>query len=437
MSTTTDPQSTSSVEPDAPESLEATEKQQPTVRRKSKAAKSWNSTMKLVRRIHLYSGLFMFPWVLLYGVTGMFFNHPRWFTGDNVQTFVAAEVSENELAQLPDPDSLAKSIVASINQQLAETKDSQVVLTSLRPPQYSGDLTYTVNTEDVSHTVSINPVTGDGEIRTTNAEPETAEPVEKPDPLAGIRRVEIDGNPLVLAQNAVPGVLDQLGLPSAQANTGRRAASLTFSADVDGAPVAIVYNLGNGFISTTPEDAELPMTSKSFLQRLHLSRGFAPHWNLKTLWGLMVDMMFLSMVFWGLSGLLMWWQIKRTRLLGGGFIIASLAITAFFIVGMHDSLTVAGSRRGGGNRGGGAAAVGRNGGQQGSAQAPGRGGNRGHGGGGGRGNRGGGQRAGMNAAETTQQDEDEALFEELQQMLLEQERREKEQSDSETEPKAE
>lgn len=432
MSTTTnqhpaisDSQSVTTENMDAPK---------PTVKRKSNASKSWNTTMKLVRRVHLYSGLFMFPWVLLYGVTGMFFNHPRWFTGDNVQSFVAAEVSKNELAQLPAPDSLAEKIVASLNQQLKETQGPEVVLTDLRTPHYSGDLTYTVNTEEVSHTVSINPVTGDGEIRTTKAVPEADQPVETPNPLQGIRRVEIESNPLLVAKNAVPAVLENLDLPSGEANTGRRAASLTFSAEVDGEPVAIVYNLGNGFIATTHEDAELPMNSKSFLQRLHLSRGFSPHWNLKTLWGLMVDMMFLSMVFWGISGLFMWWQIKRTRLLGGGFIIASLAITAFFIIGMHDSLTVAGNRRGGGNRGPGAAAAGGRNGQQASTQNPGRGGNRGRGGAGG--NRGGHQH-GTNAASGQERNEDDVLFEELEQMLLEQERVEKTQSGSAERSKAE
>ena len=33
--------------------------------------------MKLVRRVHMYTGLLMFPWVLLFGLSGMLFNHPN------------------------------------------------------------------------------------------------------------------------------------------------------------------------------------------------------------------------------------------------------------------------------------------------------------------------------------------------------------------------
>ncbi|HVJ88034.1 MAG TPA: hypothetical protein VM452_20385, partial [Caulifigura sp.] len=36
----------------------------------------WNRMMRVVRRVHLYSGLFLFPWVMLYGVTALLFNHP-------------------------------------------------------------------------------------------------------------------------------------------------------------------------------------------------------------------------------------------------------------------------------------------------------------------------------------------------------------------------
>ena len=38
------------------------------------------SWMRLVRRVHLYSGLFLVPLVLLYGVTAFLFNHPAAFS---------------------------------------------------------------------------------------------------------------------------------------------------------------------------------------------------------------------------------------------------------------------------------------------------------------------------------------------------------------------
>lgn len=311
--------------------------------------KNWNTMMKLVRRIHLYSGLFMFPWVLLYGVTGMFFNHPRWFTGGEVRTFAASSVVGGKLTQLPPPQTVAQTVVAAINETTAQTNGPNVVLTDLRSPQYDRTFTFTVHTDEADHTVTVNPVTGDGEIRTFAIDPEEEQARTQPNPLEGIRRVHVQSHSMTFAQAAVPKVLEDLGLPSAQANTGRRSPNLVFSANVDGEPVALSYNLGNGSLSTTPENAKSTMTAKSFMQRLHLSRGYSPHPNIDSVWAILVDAMFLSMVFWGLSGILLWWQLKRTRWLGGGFLVASLVVTVFLVAGMHDSLTVAGSRGRGGD----------------------------------------------------------------------------------------
>ena len=102
---------------------------------------------------------------------------------------------------------------------------------------------------------------------------------------------------LTVAQAAVPDVLEDLGLPSAEANAGRRSPNLIFSANVDGEPLALSYNLGNGLLSTTPESAESTMTAKSVMQRLHLSRGYSPHLNIDSLWAVLVDAMVVSMVF--------------------------------------------------------------------------------------------------------------------------------------------
>ncbi|MFK7779043.1 MAG: hypothetical protein QM501_13140 [Gimesia sp.] len=310
--------------------------------KKKTSKKRWNATMKLIRRVHLYSGLFMFPWVLLYGITGMFFNHPRSFSGGDVQTFVAAQVADGNLSQLSLPEDMAIKVIAAINTARDSSEGAEVVATDLRVPEYDRDFSFTVKTEKVSHTVSIHPITGDGVIRSIPVEDQPAPPKKL---LEGVSRVDIDGNPMAVAQQTVPAVLKELGLPAGKATTGRRSPNLTFSAEIDGVPAVISYNMDNGSVSAIREDAESTMNTKSFFQRLHLSRGYSPHWNIKSFWGILVDLMFASMVFWGLSGLFMWWQIKRTRWLGGGFLFASIILAAFLCAGVYDNLIIAGSRR--------------------------------------------------------------------------------------------
>ena len=58
----------------------------------------------LARRLHLYFGLFLLPWVLLYGLTAIFFNHPAAFHSRSL-THYGADVLDGSL--LADPPAAA------------------------------------------------------------------------------------------------------------------------------------------------------------------------------------------------------------------------------------------------------------------------------------------------------------------------------------------
>ncbi|QDT66319.1 hypothetical protein [Calycomorphotria hydatis] len=335
---------------DQPVESNSQDNPRPVKKKKSAASKHWNSFLKLVRRVHLYSGIFMFPFVLLYGFTGWFFNHPRYFTGDEF-TYVSILESESENnPTLIDPDTMARQVVEEMQlESFIVNGPQEIELTDDRSPQLTGYLTYTVNAEGGTHQISIHPVTGKGEVYTTysqNADADT-DASEPRNPLAAITGVQIRDNVLQQAQELIPSALESNGLEAGTVNTGRRAPSLMFSANVDGAPAVVTYNLGNGSISALRVDAEDEFHLKSLLQRLHLARSYAPHMNAKWLWAVQVDLMFASMVFWGISGLLMWWQIKRTRSWGTVFLIASIISAAVLIIGMMDQFKYAGGRGGG------------------------------------------------------------------------------------------
>jgi len=52
--------------------------------------------MHLVRRTHLYLGLFLFPWAILYGVTGFLFNHPTLFADAPTTHFSRADIDDEQ-----------------------------------------------------------------------------------------------------------------------------------------------------------------------------------------------------------------------------------------------------------------------------------------------------------------------------------------------------
>lgn len=49
-------------------------------KRRRFAGKHYSRFMKLVRRTHMYTGLILLPWVLLFGASGVLFNHPTWLS---------------------------------------------------------------------------------------------------------------------------------------------------------------------------------------------------------------------------------------------------------------------------------------------------------------------------------------------------------------------
>ncbi|MAH64889.1 MAG: hypothetical protein CMJ27_00625 [Phycisphaerae bacterium] len=55
---------------------------------------------------------------------------------------------------------------------------------------------------------------------------------------------------------------------------------------------------------------------------------------MRSLWGVLVDTTTALMIFWGLSGIIMWWQIKPTRFNGGIAIVMGVAMAGGLAVGM-------------------------------------------------------------------------------------------------------
>jgi hypothetical protein len=49
--------------------------------------------------------------------------------------------------------------------------------------------------------------------------------------------------------------------------------------------------------------------------------------------------MYVSMVGWAVTGLLMWWQMKNLRQMGAVVLVASLIASALMFIGMYQALT--------------------------------------------------------------------------------------------------
>ena len=67
--------------------------------------------MRWIRTLHLYSGLFMLPWVFLYGFTALLFNHSTWFS-ETSQEWV--EVDKEEISSFRSAESIADEVCSSL-----------------------------------------------------------------------------------------------------------------------------------------------------------------------------------------------------------------------------------------------------------------------------------------------------------------------------------
>jgi hypothetical protein len=67
----------------------------------------------------------------------------------------------------------------------------------------------------------------------------------------------------------------------------------------------------------------------NFLERMHRRRGYNSY-LLENTWGSTVDVAVVAMMFWSLSGIWLWWELRSTRAWGGLSFLAGLALFAMF-----------------------------------------------------------------------------------------------------------
>jgi hypothetical protein len=287
--------------------------------------RNWNRMMRVVRRVHLYSGLFLFPWVLLYGVTAMLFNHPGVFPEQTLATFPAAETG-SPLFGLPSAGETANQVVAALQtQHPARFGDLAVSAESL--PFYPFGAAVTAKGPDAEYNLSVELTDGSGVLR--------VKPVVPPDgsvPFAGGVPVSVPSPLVDRVTEGTKSVLAERGF-NADAVTFRGPPDLYFQVTSSGETWPVKYNAVTGTVSSVE-----PMSWRRYFLRLHTAHHFPSAIGPRWFWAVAVDVMFVAMVFWGLSGLLMWWQIKSVRWVGLVTVVTGAAMALWMVIAMHGAM---------------------------------------------------------------------------------------------------
>ena len=114
------------------------------------------------------------------------------------------------------------------------------------------------------------------------------------------------------------------------------------SACRDRRPTAASRSIVRGMLSPrrityTPRDRRIvvermELETSGFLNRFHRRRGYQQPYAADLAMAISVDAVIVAMVFWALSGLWMWWEMRATRLWGLACAVTGTGIFILFVL---------------------------------------------------------------------------------------------------------
>jgi hypothetical protein len=121
-------------------------------------------------------------------------------------------------------------------------------------------------------------------------------------------------------------ILHDLGLEGAhRVSGGKEGRPLVIDRLHAISPRRITWDAGSGKLVLEKQ----AFRSLTFLERMHRRRGYEQPYAVDDTWGFSVDVATLAMVFWSLSGLWLWWELRGTRFLGA--LCAGAGLTLFIL----------------------------------------------------------------------------------------------------------
>lgn len=282
--------------------------------------------MKFVRRLHMYLGLLVFPWVLFFGMSGALFNHPE--IGRDIER---RALSQGELSQLTgmkpwDPEEIAQKVVAQLN----AGSPGGYTLDSGAPSSFSGWPLLATPSRAGGRHVLIVSLDGGGATVSTHA----PEPKADPPPFSGAT-IELPEYKMAAVEDGVKELLPKLGIdaPGPLRAHPKVHPELRFRVrDQSARAWNVVYDLGTGRVDGRPAGPG-QLRFVEMLERLHKTHHFPVHGDMAWLFALFADLTGITLVVWALSGLAMWWQMKPTRVLGAVAIAVAVAAAALVMRG--------------------------------------------------------------------------------------------------------
>lgn len=260
----------------------------------------------LVRRVHLFLGLFFLPWVLLFGVTGLLFNHPGLGSDFEREHFDKTTLANAGLVKWKDATVVARELESAFvklgNEEGAPTW-------KIENAHYEDDVRLRFQANNSDHFITLDV---DGEWGTHSTRGRRSPAYESEYRLMDESAPRLRSTPESKKALAQLLHLEPDNIRKLEWTSGPRLRATL----VDGGKsYDLRYDLGSGKLALSPngESVDSPREVRSSLTRLHTLAAYPASVGGRWFWALLVDGVALSLVLWVLTGLFMSWQIIKLR----------------------------------------------------------------------------------------------------------------------------
>ncbi|WP_438002064.1 hypothetical protein WMF26_23035 [Sorangium sp. So ce185] len=302
----------------------------------------YGAAMKVVRRAHMYLGLLVFPWILLFGISGVLFNHPQ-IGRDFERRSISAEQVSSLTGFTPwDPDAVARKVV----EQLNAGSPSRYTLDASTPGAFSGWPELIGSTGEGGRTMVLIRL-DDGAATLSTFPPE---PAKAPEPPFAGATVELPEHRMAAVEAQVKDLLPKLGIDGAGPLRAHPKVSpeLRFRMrDAEGRLWNVTYDLGAGRLDGRLDGGAGQPLFVELLGMLHKTHHFPVHGGMTWIWALFADITGITLVLWALTGLAMWWQMKPSRVVGAVAVAVAIAVAAVVMSGTASDIVFGKVEKGG------------------------------------------------------------------------------------------
>lgn len=347
-----------------PRSVEPRPAQQP---------KWWLRSLRLIRRVHLYLGLLLMPWVLLFAITALSFNHPGMWRDLQGSTLSPERVRELVGFQPWDADVIAERVATAMGATPSDAVPSSDAATPSdaagtgteaggvvaspaasspapnAPPaerggyevvpgsaSFHGWALFARPAPEGQRVVILALDRGEAFLSTRPPTSESAKP-----PFFGERVSLPEHNTEALAKVLEPIHADDLGADAAPLRPHPRIRpELRFLVRDDrGDSWNVVYDLGTGLLDGRPTQEVSSTPTIELLESLHKQHHYPPSFAASSVWALFADLTAITLLFWCLSGLLMWWQMKKLRWVGASLLVLAVVVATLVMTSTAAEIT--------------------------------------------------------------------------------------------------